>query len=107
MRSISRLIGSLQKTLLEPPSHLQDVEARHKSRLLNTFLLPMIIVFFAVDIFQLATVPDYTPPWYGYLFLFGSYILNRTRFQAMAAFFTLAIFPIVIFVRVVSGDAAN
>jgi PAS domain S-box-containing protein len=107
MHSIPGLLGSLQKILIEPPAHIQDVEIRHKSRLLNVFLLPMILVFLGVDGIYLATLPGYAPPWYGYVFLLGAYILNRSRFYRLAAFITLAMFPTVIFVNIVSGSASN
>ncbi len=107
MRSLPGLFGSLQKIFIEPPLHIQDVEIRHKSRLLNVFLLPMIVVFLGVDGVYLATLPGYRPPWYGYIFLLAAYILNRSRFYRMAAFLTLAMFPAVILVNIVSGSASN
>ena len=107
MRSLSNIVGSLQKILIEPPSHIQDVETRHKSRLLNIFLLPIILVFVGVDITYLATIPGYRPPWYGYVFLLGSYLLNHSRLYHIAAFLTLAMFPVVIFINTVSGASAD
>ena len=107
MRSISNLYGSLQKLLIEPPAHIRDVELRHKSRLLNIFLLPMILVFMGVDAVYLLTVPGYVPPWYGYVLLIASYLLNRGRFYRFAAFLTLVMFPFVILVNIVSGGSTD
>jgi len=105
MPSLSAVIGYLQRSLIEPQAHIVDVALRHKARLLNTFLLPMLLVFAGVDAVYLATVPGYRPPWYGYVFLFGSYLLNRSRLYRVAPFLVLVMFPIVIFVNIVSGEA--
>ena len=107
MRSLSETLEFLQKTWIEPPLHILDVETRHKSRLLNIFLLPTILIFIGVDGIYLATLPGYRPPWYGYVFLFGSYFLNRSRYYRPAAFLTLAMFPIVIILNIISGEASN
>jgi PAS domain S-box-containing protein len=105
--TVRSLFEQLKSILIEPPSNIRDVELRHKSRLLNIFLLPMILVFVGVDAVYLATVPGYMPPWYGYLFLLGSYALNHTRFHRVAAFVVLVMFPIVISANIISGSAAS
>lgn len=92
-------------TLIEPPHFIRDVELRHRSRLLNIFLLPMILIFAGVDGFFLVTDPGYVPPWYGYIFLIGSYLLNHTRLYRIASFTVLVMFPIVIFANVVWGQS--
>ena len=107
MKAIARIFGPLQGVFIEPPSHLKDVALRYKSRLLGLFLLAMIVVFLVVDTVYLATVPDYQPPWYGYIFLVGSYLLNRSGRYSIAAFLTIAMFPIVILASNISGEASN
>ena len=107
MQSTINIIGPLQRVFIEPPSRLRDVTLRHKSRLLSLFLLPMILVFLAVDSVYLATVPNYQPPWYGYIFLLGSYLLNRNGYYSIAALLTIAMFPIVILASIISGEASN
>jgi PAS domain S-box-containing protein len=107
MRSIFSVLGSLQRNFIEPSSHIEDVEIRHKSRLLNTFLLSMVAVFIFVDGAYLFTLPGYRPPWYGYLFMMGAYLLNRGGIYRVAAFLALAMFPAMIFVDVLSGNASN
>ena len=103
---MQNLAESIQKMLIEPSSHILDISLRHKSRLLNIFLLPMIIVFIGVDIAYLLTTPDYVPLWYGYIFLVGAYLLNRSGFHRLAAFLTLVMFPIIIFTNIITGEAA-
>jgi PAS domain S-box-containing protein len=107
MQSNINIIGPLQRVFIEPPSRLRDTALRHKSRLLSLFLLPMILVFLVVDSVYLATVPGYQPPWYGYIFLVSSYLLNRSGYYSIAALLTIAMFPIVILASIISGEASN
>ncbi len=101
------LIGSIYKVLIESSAHIVDISERHKSRLLNLFLLPLILVFVVVDGVYLATVPGYMPPWYGYLFLIGAFLLNHSRYYRAAAILALAMFPLVIFASIIFGTASN
>ncbi|MCC6300441.1 MAG: PAS domain S-box protein [Anaerolineales bacterium] len=97
----------LQKVLIEPPDFIQDITVRHNSRLLNLFLLIMIIVFLGVDGYYFSTIPGYMPPWYGYVFLLGSFSLNRGGYYRFSALLTLAMFPLVIFANITSGESAS
>lgn len=97
----------LQKAFIEPSALIEDIALRHKSRLLNIFLLIMIVVFMGMDGYHLATTPGYTPPWYGYVFLFGSYTLNHAGFYRVSSLMTLVMFPIVIFINIVSGNSST
>jgi PAS domain S-box-containing protein len=103
----NRLLNRAQHLLIEPPASLQDVAIRRNSRLLAIFLLVMIVVFAIVDITYLLTVPGYQPPWYGYLFLFTAYGLNRSGRYLPAAVLTIAMFPLVVFGTVLSGNVAD
>ena len=47
MRSLGR---SIHQKLIEPPDHIQGSSLRHRSRLLNIVLIPLIALFLAVDI---------------------------------------------------------
>lgn len=87
----------LQKVLIEPPPVIEDIALRHKSRLLGAFLLGLIFVFLGVDGYYLFTLPEYSPPWYGYIFLFTAYFLNRIGYYRVSAFLTVNMFPVVIF----------
>lgn len=107
MQSTVKIFGPLQRVFIEPPSRLKDVALRYKSRLLSLFLLPMIMVFLAVDGVYLATAPGYQPPWYGYIFLIGSYLLNRSGRYSIAALLTIAMFPIVVLASNITGEASN
>ena len=93
----------LRRTLIEPPAHIDDVAFRHTSRLLNIFLLIMIFTFMIVDGVYFMTISNYTPPWYGYVFLGASYFLNHSRYFRAAAFLTLVMFPLVIVINFVVG----
>ena len=107
MQSNAKILEPLQRVFIEPPSRIHDVALRYKSRLLSLFLLPMILIFATVDSVYLATVPDYQPPWYGYIFLVGSYLLNRSGRYGIAALLTIAMFPIVILASNVTGESSN
>lgn len=101
------VLNRLKQILIEPPAIIQDIALRHKSRLLNIFLLIMIVIFLGVDGVYLATSPGYVPPWYGYLFLFGSLAMNRAGFYRLSALLTMAMFPLVIFANITSGAAVD
>lgn len=101
------LVRSIHSALIEPPARIVDISARHKSRLLNLFLLPLIIVFAVVDGVYLVNTTGYMPPWYGYIFLVGAYLLNRNGLYSIAAFLILTMFPIVIFMNIILGTAAD
>ncbi|HJS20752.1 MAG TPA: PAS domain S-box protein [Anaerolineales bacterium] len=101
----NNFISGIWNTLVEPPARLDDVALRYKSRFLNIFLLVFLLVFAGVDIVFLLTVPNYLPPWYGYLFLFSAYLLNKVGRYDIASSLTIAMFPIVIFASIVSGEA--
>ena len=107
MSSVFKLLNPLKLLLIEPSSEVRDVALRHKSRLLGVFLLIMTLVFAGVDISFLLTSPGYVPPWYGYLFLISSYLLNRSGRYDIAAVLTVAMFPIVVFTFIVSGAAID
>lgn len=97
----------LQRALIEPPPHIHDVADRHRARLLNAFLLPMIVIFGLVDLAYLAAIPGYAPPWYGYIFLLISYFLNRSRLYQVAPLVVLIMFPLVIVFNISSGESSN
>ena len=101
------ILHRLQITLIEPPARLDDIGLRYRSRLLNIFLLIFILGFAGVDIAFFLTTPGYIPPWYGYVFLFTSYLLNKIGQYGIASSLTIAMFPIVIFANIVSGEAFN
>ena len=79
-------------------SNTLEPVTRRQSRLLAVFLLVAILVFGLVDLTYVVTVPGYSPPWYGYVFLLGGWTLNRCGRYHAAASVTLAMFPMVIFV---------
>lgn len=104
---ISKIFSQLHGILIEPPARLNGVSQRYRSRLLNIFLLFFLVVFTGVDLVYLLTKPGYVPPWYGYLFLLSSYLLNKFGEYNLSSYLTIAMFPIVIFANIVSGQAGN
>ncbi len=99
-------LDHLQRIFTEPPQSY-DTAIGHKSRLLSIFLLVMIFIFTCVDITYVLTVPGYAVPWYGYVFLLISYVLNRWRYYKIAAGLVVFMFPAVIFFSIFSGQANN
>jgi PAS domain S-box-containing protein len=100
-----KFLNRLHQIFIEPPTTIQDVSLRIKSRLLNSFLLILIFIFAGVDTTYLLTVAGYQPPWYGYIFLITSYLLNKSGRYTISAFLVSAMFPIVIFANIASGEA--
>jgi PAS domain S-box-containing protein len=84
-----------------------DPATRRRSRLLAAFLLVLVAVFGLVDLTGLLTVPDYAPPWQGYLFLASAWLLNRRGHYTVAAGLTLTMFPVVILGLVLSGTESR
>ncbi len=103
---IRSTLNTLYRIFIEPPQSY-DTAIHHKSRLLSIFLLVMIFVFTAVDVTYVMTVPGYTVPWYGYVFLLISYVLNRWQYYSIAAVLVVFMFPAVIFFSIFSGQANN
>ena len=89
------------RPVLDPPVPSADPTERRRARLLATFLLILFLVFGVVDVTGLLMVPGYAPPWYGYLFLVGAWLLNRFGRYAAAASVTLTMFPVVLLGMVV------
>ena len=100
---IRSTLNHLRQFFIEPPQSY-DTDIRHKSRLLSIFLLVMIFIFTAVDVTYVVTVPSYTVPWYGYLFLLISYGLNRLGYYKIASWLIVFMFPAVIFFSIFSGQ---
>jgi PAS domain S-box-containing protein len=91
------------RPVLDPSVPTPDPTVRRRARLLAAFLLVLIVVFGVVDLTSLLTVPGYRPPWYGYVFLGGAFLLNRWGRHTWASGLTLAMFPAVILGIVLSG----
>ncbi len=101
---IASALKRLQHVLIEPPQGY-DIATLHKSRLLSAFLLVMIFIFASLDTTYALTIPGYTIPWYGYVFLLTAYVLNRTRYYHAASGLIVAMFPAVIFSSIIRGEA--
>lgn len=101
------VLSRLFTNLIEPPATVTDIAQRYKSRLLNIFLLSFLVAFAGVDATFLLTQPGYIPPWYGYIFMLVSYLLNKAGQYGIASTLTIAMFPIVIFASIIFGQAAS
>lgn len=104
---LGKRLTRLSQLLLEPAKRLQDKESRRKAVLLSAFLFIMIVVFMGVDIVYVLTLPGYVIPWYGYLFLLTSYILNRSGYYQIASSLAIIMFPIVVFSTLANGQASS
>jgi PAS domain S-box-containing protein len=101
----AQTLPRILRPVLDPPVPSLDPTKRRRARLLATFLLILFLVFGAVDVTGLLMVPGYAPPWYGYLFLVGAWLLNRFGRYAAAAAVTLTMFPAVILGMIASGGS--
>jgi signal transduction histidine kinase/ActR/RegA family two-component response regulator len=88
------------------PEHV-NLSVRRKARLLAVCLTSMTLLFVCADTAFLLTRPAYTPPWPGYLFLLGTYYLNRRGQYRIASALAIAMFPLVVFGQVLAGTSAN
>lgn len=104
---VKKIFTWLNQKLIQPHPSITDVALRQKSLLLSIFLLTFIIVFASLDLQYFLTVPGYQPPWQGYMFLVGSYTLNRFGKYPLASALTISMFPIVVFSNVWEGSSAN
>ena len=104
---ISKSFVWLDQKLIQPHPSIKDIALQKKSLLLSIFLLTFIFIFASVDTAYLLTVPGYVPPWYGYIFLIVSYMLNRVGKYRLASALTISMFPIVVFSNILEGASAN
>jgi len=89
--------------LPEPVRSASGLTGQRQSRLLNSLLCLLFVVFGVVDVVSVLSRPDYVPPWYGYLCLLAAWLLNRNGFYTAAAMLTLLMFPGVILGLIMSG----
>ncbi len=99
--------GGIVDYLLRISPNVQDIETRRQSRLLAAMLIVMTAGFGLLDLRGALTVPGYVVPWYGYVFLISSYLLNRYRSYSVAASLTVLMFPVVIFAEVLFSPSAS
>ena len=99
--------GAWVERLTAPSAALVSVSERRRARLLARTLLGLIGLFAMVDVALLLNVPDYSPPWYGYIALLTSYSLARSRFARAAAVFVVLMFPIVGAIHVSIGESPD
>ena len=102
--------GSIWHWLIEPSPTIQDVALRRKSRLLSLLLLIMFFLFVLLNIANYVTMPGYTTPppsLGGYVFMIGSYVLNRIKYYNLAAALTALMVPIVIFLEILTNTSTN
>lgn len=81
----------------------RDGETPRQDRLLSTFLLLMLTVCGGADLISNLSRPGSIIPPYVYGFLVGALVLNRAGSYRAAAAMTLAMFPVVSFMRVLAG----
>ncbi len=91
--------------LFDPHPALTDPETRRQSRLLGISLAVLLGGFIPVDTALVLTVPGYAPPWFGYGMLITSGVLNYLGRYRVAAAIAMAMFPLVVFGLVYSGQS--
>jgi len=100
------MLSKLSLFLVEP-IHSKSMQNLRQSRLLSAFLFAMILTFSVVDGISVFTIPDYQVPWYGYVFLFTAYGLNRLAYYRLSSILCVFMFPVVVFASVVSGRSGE
>lgn len=100
------VVGPIEWLLWIAPV-VENAVQRRRARLLAGLLVALLLVFVGVDLTFVATVPGYQPPWFGYVFLVGSLILNRRGHYRVASTAVAVMFPIVAFVHVITGKPAD
>jgi len=96
--------------LFEPSKKIKDSTRRRKVKLLSVFLFFLFLLFLAINVAYIITVPGYQfPPadLIGYGFLIITYIFSRTRFTNIAVVLMLIMFPMNVFQNVFSGTSIN
>ncbi len=81
--------------LLDIHPSIVDPEVRRQSRLLAVCIGVLTGLFVCVDLVLTATSPGYTPPWFGYALLAGTFVLNRAGHYGAASAVVMAMFPLV------------
>ena len=97
--------ASFVRILLEPGARLEDPGLRRTATLFAGCLLAVIVLFASYDAFLAVTRPGYVPPWPAYLVMGSAYVLLRLGHYWPAAYLTLAMFPVVAFALVITGNA--
>jgi putative nucleotidyltransferase with HDIG domain len=94
----------------EPSSAIQKADERRKARLLSTFIVVLFTLFLGVNLSYYLLLPSYTTPLtdlIGYMFLFTTYLISRTKFSKIAVVLLMAMFPINIFGNILSNTSIN
>jgi signal transduction histidine kinase len=86
--------------LFEIHPSIVDTEMRRQSRLLSASLAVLTPLFFCVDVALSVATPTHKPPLIGYVFLIGTFFLNRAGHYRLAAALAIAMFPFVAFLQV-------
>jgi two-component system cell cycle sensor histidine kinase/response regulator CckA len=99
---------SFLSAVVGPPPVVHDADVRRRSRLLGVLIAVMVVIFACVDFGKSRAVPGYQVPWIGYLFLLGTFVLNRAGRYGAASRLVLVMFPVVIlWMIVVAGPSAD
>ena len=85
--------------LFEIHPSITEPEMRRQSRLLAVCIAVLTPIFLCVDI-VLSTTTNHKPPYIGYVFLIGTFVLNRLGRYRLAAALAMLMFPLVGFGQV-------
>jgi putative nucleotidyltransferase with HDIG domain len=96
--------------LVRPSPKLQEGGQSRNARLLTVFVLSLFLLFLIVNYSYVLTIPGYRLPpadLIGYGLLLYIYILSRTRLTRLAVIVLLMMFPLNVFMNVLSGTTLN
>ncbi len=94
------------RRLVTPSRRVVTDSERRTASMLAASALAFIVLFATVDGAYSLTVPDYSPPWFGYAILVAIYALARSRHYKVGAMAVVAMFPCVALIHVGMGRSA-
>lgn len=105
-----KLAANPWQWLTEPAASIQDGALRRQSRLLSTILLVLFVLFALLNLSYYLSIPDYAlplPDLSGYIFMLSAYTLNRANYHKLAAWLTVSMVPIVLFLTIITNTSPN
>lgn len=95
----------MKRALVEPSPSIKGEAERRIPRMMALCSLVLMGVFAVFDTLALLRVPDYQPPWAGYLVIGLVYALSRTVHYRLGGLILACMFPVVVVGIMAFGDA--
>lgn len=105
-----KMTAHIGKWLVKPSDKITEPGSYRNARLLSVFVLSLFLLFLLVNLSYAFTIPGYTVPpadLLGYGFLLTIYLISRTRLTRLAVIMLLFMFPLNVFMNVLSGTTQN